>query len=185
MKKFIFSLFFVLAAIAPKAYSQKVAYVDLDYILANIPEYKSAQTQLDQISVTWQKEIEGKLAEVDRLYKSFQAEEILLTQEMKKKREDEIIAKEKDAKELQKQRFGVDGDLYKKRQELVKPIQDKTYNAIKTLAEKDLIAIMFNKSAELNILFANPKYDKSDAVLEAMGFKPVASNEKEKEKDRK
>ncbi|MBI4946423.1 MAG: OmpH family outer membrane protein [Bacteroidetes bacterium] len=167
-----------------EAIAQKTAYVDLDYILTNIPEYKSAQEQLDQISLGWQKEIEGKLAIVDRLYKSFQAEEILLTQDMKKKREDEIITKEKEAKELQKQRFGVDGDLYKKRQELVKPIQDKVYNAIKELAEKQMIAIMFNKSAELNILFANPKYDKSDEVLEAMGYKPGSSS-KDKEKEKK
>ncbi len=182
MKKFILSLLTVLALISSKTYAQKTAYVDLDYILANVPEYKSAQEQLDQISLGWQKEIEGKLSIVDRLYKSFQAEEILLTQDMKKKREDEIVAKEKEAKELQKQRFGVDGDLYKKRQELVKPIQDKVYNAIKELAEKQLIAIMFNKSAELNILFANPKFDKSDEVLESMGYKPGASS---KEKDKK
>ena len=184
MKKFIFSLFTALALIIPNAHAQKTAYVDLDYILSNIPEYKSAQEQLDQISLGWQKEIEGKLAIVDRLYKSFQAEEILLTQDMKKKREDEIIAKEKEAKELQKQRFGVDGDLFKKRQELVKPIQDKVYNAIKELAEKQTIAVMFNKSAELNILFANPKYDKSDEVLESMGYKPISSS-KEKEKGKK
>lgn len=151
--------------------AQKVVYVDLDVILNGVPEYKSAQEQLDQISIQWQKEIETRLAEVDRLYKAFQAEEILLTQDMKKKREDEIIAKEKEVKELQKQHFGVDGDLFKKRQELVKPIQDKVYNAIKELAEKQMIAIMFNKSAELNILFANPKYDKSEEVLEAMGYK--------------
>lgn len=151
--------------------AQKTAYVDLDYILNNIPEYKSAQEQLDQISIQWQKEIETRLTEVDRLYKAFQAEEILLTQDMKKKREDEIIAKEKEAKELQKQHFGVDGDLFKKRQELVKPIQDKVYNAIKEMAEKQMLAILFNKSADLNILYANPKHDKSDDVLEAMGYK--------------
>lgn len=160
------------------SHAQKTAYVDLDYILSNIPEYKSAQAQLDQISVQWQKEIETRLAEVDRLYKAFQVEEVLLTQEMKKKREDEIVAREKEVKDLQKQRFGVDGDLFKKRQELVKPIQDKAYNAIKELADKQMIAIMFNKSAELNILFANPKYDKSDDVLEAMGFKPTSAKEK-------
>lgn len=158
--------------------AQKTAYVDLDYILNSVPEYKSAQEQLDQISIQWQKEIETRLTEVDRLFKAFQAEDILLTQDMKKKREDEIITKEKEAKELQKQHFGVDGDLFKKRQELVKPIQDKVYNAIKEMAEKQMIAILFNKSSDLNILFANPKYDKSDEVLEAMGFKPGATKEK-------
>ncbi len=178
MKKIIFLLAISTFLILPNTYAQKTAYVDLDYILANIPEYKSAQAQLDQISLQWQKEIETRLAEVDRLYKAFQQEEILLTQDMKKKREDEIIAKEKEVKEIQKQRFGVEGDLFKKRQELVKPIQDKTYNAIKELAEKQMIAILFNKSAELNILFANPKFDKSDEVLEAMGFKPSANKKK-------
>ncbi len=179
MKKIFFAFTSAFCFLASTlTFGQKTAYVDLDYILTNIPEYKSAQEQLDQISVQWQKEIETRLSEVDRLYKAYQSEEILLTQDMKKKREDEIITKEKEAKELQKQRFGVDGDLFKKRQELVKPIQDKTYNAIKELAEKQMIAIMFNKSADLNILFANPKYDKSDEVLEAMGFKPGGTKEK-------
>jgi outer membrane protein len=177
MKKIFFTLIIAIAA-SGSMLAQKTAYVDLDYILSNVPEYKSAQEQLDQISIQWQKEIETRLSEVDRLYKAFQAEEILLTQDMKKKREDEIISKEKEAKELQKQHFGVDGDLFKKRQELVKPVQDKVYNAIKELAEKQMIAILFNKSAELNILFANPKYDKSNDVLEAMGFKPGASKTK-------
>ncbi len=154
------------------AKAQKFAYVDLDYILANVPEYKSAQSELDKISVTWQKEIEARLQEVDKLYKAFQAEEILLTDDMKKKREAEIVKKEKEAKDLQKQHFGVDGDLFKKRQELVKPIQDKVYNAIKALAEKQLYAVIFNKSAELNLLYSSPKFDKSDEVLESMGYKP-------------
>jgi len=177
MKKLFFILILALAS-AGNIFSQKTAYVDLDYILSSVPEYKSAQTQLDQISLQWQKEIETRLAEVDRLYKAFQSEEILLTQDMKKKREDEIIAKEKEAKELQKARFGVDGDLFKKKQELVRPVQDKVYNAIKDLSQKQMIAVMFNKSAELNILFANPKYDKSDEVLESMGVKVGGTKEK-------
>lgn len=179
MKKLFFT-FTSAICLFTSAFGQKTAYVDLDYILSSVPEYKSAQTQLDQISLQWQKEIETRLAEVDRLYKAFQSEEILLTQDMKKKREDEIIAKEKEAKELQKAHFGVDGDLFKKRMELVKPVQDKVYNAIKELAEKQMIAIMFNKSAELNILFANPKYDKSDEVLESMGVKLGGTKEKDK-----
>jgi outer membrane protein len=146
--------------------AQKSAYVDIEYILTNIPEYKNAQSELDKISVQWQKEIEGKLSEVDKLYKSYQAEEILLTDDMKKKRQQEIVQKEKEAKDLQKQRFGVDGDLFKKRQELVKPIQDKVYNAIKQICDKEQIMIMFNKSADMNIVYSNPKFDKSDAVLD-------------------
>jgi len=179
MKKVFFTLTSAFCLFT-SSFGQKTAYVDLDYILTSIPEYKSAQENLDKISIQWQKEIETKLAEVDRLYKAYQAEEILLIQEMKKKREEEIIAREKEAKELQKQRFGVDGDLFKKRQELVKPIQDKVYNAIKELADKQIIAIMFNKSSDLNILFANPKYNKSDEVLEAMGYKLSGTKDKDK-----
>lgn len=171
MKKLIVILL-ALVATGLTVNAQKTAYVDLDYILNNIPEYKRAQDNLDEISIQWQKEIETRLAEVDRLYKAFQAEEVLLTQDMRKKREDEIIGKEKEVKNLQRQRFGVDGDLFKKRQEMVKPIQDKVYNAIKDLATRQQIAILFNKSSDLNILYANPKYDKSDEVLESMGFKP-------------
>jgi outer membrane protein len=153
------------------ANAQKYAYVDTEYILSNIPEYKSAQSQVDNISVQWQKEIEARYAEIDKMYKAFQAESILLTEEMKRKRENEIIAKEKESKELQKQRFGVDGDLYKKRQELVKPIQDKIYNAIKAMATKGAYAVIFDKSSDLSMLYANPKFDKSDQILLDMGFK--------------
>lgn len=167
-------LLLLVVAGAPAAFAQKYAYVDLDYILANVPDYKNAQSELDKISAQWQKEIEAKFAEVDKLYKSYQAEEILLTDEMKKKRQAEIVQKEKEAKDLQKQRFGVDGDLFKKRQELVKPIQDKVYNAIKALCDKEQIMVMFNKTSDLNILYANPKFDRSDAVLESMGYKPGA-----------
>ena len=168
MKKIILSLILVVSG-ATLSIAQKFAYVDLDYILANVPEYKNAQAELDKVSAQWQKEIELKFADVDKLYKSYQAEEILLTDEMKKKRQDEIVQKEKEAKELQKQRFGVDGDLFKKRQELVKPVQDKVYNAIKALADKEQVMVMFNKTSDLNILYSNPKFDKSDAVLESMG----------------
>lgn len=171
MKKTVLFLFMVLAT-AGAGYAQKYAYVDTQYILNNIPEYKSAQSQLDNISITWQKEIEAKYAEIDKMYKAFQAEQILLTEDMKKKREDEIIAKEKEAKEMQKQRFGVDGDLFKKRQELVKPLQDKIYNAIKTMAEAGSYAVIFDKSSDLSMLYASPKYDKSDDILNAMGYKP-------------
>jgi outer membrane protein len=171
MKKFVVILALLIAS-AGMTYAQKYAYVDSQYILNNIPEYKSAQSQLDNISVTWQKEIEAKYQEIDKMYKAFQAEQILLTEDMKKKREDEIISKEKEAKEMQKQRFGVDGDLFKKRQELVKPLQDKIYTAIKTMAEAGSYAVIFDKSSDLSMLYSNPKYDKSDEILNSMGYKP-------------
>ncbi len=162
------------------ASAQKFAYVDSQYILDNIPDYKSAQTQLDKYSLQWQKEIEAKFDELSKLYKDFQADAILLTEEMRKKREDEIIDKEKAAKELQKQRFGKDGDLFKKRQELVKPIQDKVYNALKEYAQTKNYAVIFDKSSDLTILYANPKYDVSDEVLDAMGYKNTSENTDEK-----
>jgi outer membrane protein len=170
MKKIFISAALV-ALTATAALAQKFAYIDSEYILANIPEYKQAQGELDKTSTNWQKEIETKYAEIDKLYKAYQAEQILLTEDMKKKREAEIVGKEKEVKDLQKQHFGVDGDLFKKRQELVKPIQDKVYNAVKEIAEKQTFAVIFDKSSELTMLYTNPKYDKSDEVLEAMGYK--------------
>jgi outer membrane protein len=149
----------------------KFGYVDTDYILSQIPEYKAAQSEIDKTSVQWQKEIEGKYTEIDKLYKAYQADAILLTDDMKKKRENEIINKEKEVKDLQKQRFGVDGELFKKRQELVKPIQDKVYNAIKVVAEKSGLGFILDKSGQIAILYANSKYDKSDDVLVNLGYK--------------
>ena len=172
-KKIVIAFILLLTA-SVCSYAQKWAFVDTEYILANIPEYKAAQGELDRISVEWQKEIEAKYAEIDKLYKAYQAEQILLTEEMRKTRENEIVLKEKDAKDLQKEKFGVDGALFKKRQELVKPIQDKVYGAVKTLAEKGIYAAIFDKSSDLTMLYTNPKFDKSDDILKALGYKPGA-----------
>lgn len=155
------------------AVAQKYAYVSTEYILENIPEYKAAQQQLDNMSIVWQKEIEDKYAIIDKLYKTYQAEQVLLTEEMKKRRQDEIMQKEKDVKDLQKQRFGYEGDLFKKKQEIVKPIQDKIYNAVKKFATAGSYAVIFDKSSELIMLYTNPKFDKSDEILLQMGYKPV------------
>lgn len=149
----------------------KFGYVDTDYILGQIPEYKAAQSEMDKTTVQWQKEMETKFAEIDKLYKAYQADAILLTEDMKKKRENEIINREAEAKELQKQRFGVDGELFKKRQELVKPIQDKVYNAIKAVAEKNGLGFVMDKSGQVSLLYANAKYDRSDDVLVYLGYK--------------
>jgi len=169
MKKTILIIagFLTLASVAV---AQKLGYVDTEYILNQIPEYKAAKSELDKASGDWQKEIEVKYSEIDKLYKAYQAEQILLTDDLRKKRENEIINREKEAKDLQKQRFGVDGDLFKKRMELVKPIQDKVYNAVKTVAEKAGIAIIFDKASDMMMLYANPKYDKSDDVLTFLGY---------------
>lgn len=179
MKRSIFSSLFVAVIMTTTTlYAQKYAYVDTQYILDNISEYKAAQQQLDQVSVNWQKEIEAKYANIDKLYKDYQAEQILLTDDMKKKREAEITAREKEVKEFQKQKFGYEGELFKKKQELIKPIQDKIYNAVKKMATDQSYAVIFDKSSDLIMLYANPKYDKSDEILTAMGYKSgTKSNE--------
>ncbi len=169
MKRIIVTFALILSIVAV-ASAQKFAVVDTKYILENIPEYDSKQSKLNEISLQWQQEIEEKLSQVDKMYKDYQAEGVFLTEEMKRRREDEIMAKEKEVKELQKRRFGVDGDLYKKRQELIKPLQDKVYNAIKELAEARSYAIVFDKSSDLTILFANERYDLSEEVLEKLGY---------------
>ena len=150
--------------------AQKYAYVDTDYILENIPDYKAAQKQLNDISVKWQREIEEKMGELDKMYKDYRAEEILLSATQKKEREDAIVAKEDAMKQYEQDKFGVNGELFKKRQELVKPIQDKVFNAVKTIAQKGSYSAIFDISSELTILYISPKLDKSDAVLESLGY---------------
>lgn len=179
MKKTLKSslLLFACILISGAASAQKYAFIDSQYILDNISEYKAAQQQLDQLSISWQKEIESKYAVIDKLYKDYQAEQILLTEEMRRKREMEITNKEKEVKEYQKQKFGYEGELFKKKQELVKPIQDKIYNAVKKLATEQSYAVIFDKSGDLVMLYTNPKYDKSDDILQAMGYKAGSKNE--------
>ena len=150
--------------------AQRFAYVDTDYILENIPQYNDKQSQLDEIAVQWQGEIEALYAEIDRMYKDFQAEQILLTDEMKKKREDDIMEKEQEAKELQRKRFGYQGDLFQKRQQLVKPLQDQVYDAIKDVAKGRGYAVIFDKASAMTMLYTNSKYDLSDDILEELGF---------------
>jgi outer membrane protein len=167
--KFSIAAIFATAIFTTSA--QKFAYVNSEYILSKIPDYKAAQDQINQISIEWQKEIEGKYSEIDQLYKAYKADEVLLTDEMKQKRQAEIEQKEQAVKDLQKQHFGVNGDLFKKRQDLVKPIQDKVYAAVQDLAQKDNLAIIFDESSEnVTILYGNPKYDKSDEILKNMGY---------------
>jgi len=170
MKKSIFTIVFILAAFA-FSNAQKFAYVDVEYILKSVPEYDIAQTKIDDLSAQWQKELEEKFAEIDKLYKAYQADAVLLPEDIKKQRQDEIIKKEKDAKDLQKQRFGNNGDLFKKRQELVKPIQDKISEAINTISAKNGYAVVFDKSGSLTMVYVDPKYDISDQVLEQMGYR--------------
>ncbi|MBU3676056.1 MAG: OmpH family outer membrane protein [Chitinophagaceae bacterium] len=168
MKKILFALLLTLGAWSAQA--QRYCVIDSKYILDNLPEYKQAQTKLDEASAQWQREIDAKLQEVDRLYKTYQAEQVMLSDEMKKKREDDIVKKEKEAKELQKKRFGFEGDLFKKRQELVKPVQDRVYNAVQKMATSKSFDIIYDKSADLSVFYNDPKLDKSDDVLRDLGI---------------
>jgi outer membrane protein len=168
MKKWIITGMMVMISVVIM-HAQKFAYVDSQYILENLPEFTEAQAQLDELSTQWQKEIEAKFAEVDKMYKDYQVQAVLLPEDLKKKKEQEIVDKEKEAKNLQKSRFGVDGDLFKKRQELVKPIQEKVYNVIQDMATNNNYMVIFDKSGSLSMLYANPKYDLSDEVLDNLG----------------
>jgi outer membrane protein len=167
MKKIVFVLLFLGMAIISNA--QRYCVIDSKYILEKLVDYKDAQTRLDQASQNWQQEIDAKMQEVDKLYKSYQAERAMLSDEMRKKREDEIVAKEKMAKDLQKQRFGYEGDLYKQRQILVKPIQDKVYNAIQKYAGIKGYDLVLDKAGGVTIFFADPKLDKSEEILKSLG----------------
>jgi outer membrane protein len=164
-------------------YAQKFAYVDTEYILSLLPDYKSAQKKLNEIAEQWQKEVDGKYEGIDKIYKEYQAEKILLTPEQQKVREDEIISKEKEAKKFQQDKFGYEGELFKKRQELVKPIQDKVFETIQKIAKDDALDFIFDKSSDMTMLFSNAKYDKSDNVLTALGVAPT-KEEKEKTKEK-
>ena len=172
MKKTLVIAIFMLFGIS-QVQAQKFAYVDTQYILDNVPEYKMAKTQLDELSKKWQKEIEAKLLEVDKMYRTFQTDAVLLPADIKKQREEEITQKERELKALQKKRFGKDGDLYKKRQELIKPVQDKIFNAIQEMAEERGYSVVFDRAANASILYANERFDKSDAVLQKMGYTPT------------
>ncbi|MBW6459241.1 MAG: OmpH family outer membrane protein [Bacteroidales bacterium] len=168
MKKFLLIVIFM-AGMTMAGFSQRYAFVDTDYILNNIPEYTDAQALLNDLSAEWQKEIEAKFQEIDKLYRDYQAESILLPEDIKKQRENEIIQKEKEARDLQRKRFGQDGDLFKKRIELVQPIQEKIFNAIQDMATTRNYAFVFDKASGASILFADSKFDLSDDVLDEVG----------------
>jgi len=170
-------LVFVLLLATSEFFSQSFGYVDSEYILENIPDYKDAQDELDKLSVEWQKQLERRYSEIDKMYKNYQAEQILLTEDMKLKREDDIVKKEKEAKEYQKQKFGVNGELFQKRKELVKPIQDEVYKAISSIANYKRLGVVFDKASALTMLYTNPKYNISDDVLKKMGYKPGETKE--------
>ena len=170
MKK-LFFLAGLLCMGAFAAYAQRYAVVDTKFILDKMPEYKQAQKQLDQMSAQWQKEIDDKQVVLDKMYKDFEAEQVMLSDTLKKKREDQLFNREKEVRDLQRRRFGYEGDLFKKRQELIKPVQDKVYNAIQKIAVSRLYDFILDKSEGITVIFADPKLDKSEDVLKELGIK--------------
>ena len=170
MKKLFFLGIFLLLGITT-SFAQKYAYVDTDFILGKLPAYVAAQEQLDKLSQKYQKELETLHSELDQIYKDYQAEVVLLSQDLKKKREEQIVNKEKEYKRLQRQYFGPDGDLAKKKEALVKPVQDDVFNAIQAIAEQGAYSIIFDKAGSMTMIYTNPKFDLSDQVLQKLGYK--------------
>lgn len=170
MKKIGLALF-LLVGVVQWAAAQRYAYVDTQYILSEMPEYAEAQEQLNTLSIEWQNEIELLFNDVDKRRKEYEVEAILLPAEIKKQREKEIANAELTAKQMQKKRFGVGGDLFNKREELIKPIQDRIFDAIQQIAADRNYAFVFDKANQSNLLYADPKYDISDQVIRKMGIK--------------
>jgi len=169
MKKLLLLFIFIYVNLTT-TFAQKFAYVDTDYILNKIPEFKQAQDKLDNFSADWQAEIESKYVAVEKMYRAYQQEKVLLTENMKSKREEAIITKETAAKNLQQKYFGPEGQLFSKRQELITPIQDKIQNAIKELAKANKYQIVFDSSSDLIMLHKDNNLDQSDKVLDLMGY---------------
>jgi outer membrane protein len=173
MKTKIFLLIAALGCFAFGANAQKFGYVDTEYILGNMTEYKAAQKQLNELSSKWEADLKILKEEVDKMYKDYKAEEILLSPTQKKEREDAIVAKEEAMKKFEQDKFGVNGELFKKRLELIRPIQEKISVAILAVAKKNGLDFIFDKSANMNILFSNAKFDRSDDVLDELGVTPI------------
>ncbi|GAB2462696.1 hypothetical protein GCM10011375_14450 [Hymenobacter qilianensis] len=177
MKKLLCSFVLSLAVLltASTAQAQKFGYVDSEFVMGKLPAYAAAQQELNTLSGNWQKDIENQKKDLDKLYRTYQAEEVLLTEAAKKKRQDEILKKEQDIKAYQNKIFGFEGQLFKKRQELTKPVQDQVFEAIERVAKKKQLAIVFDKAGDLTMLYTNPVHDYTEFVLEELG---LASEEK-------
>ncbi len=170
MKKTITTLALLVFAVS-LSLAQKFAFVDTDYILNNIPSYKAAEGELDKLSTQYETEVKSLYEGIDKLYREYQAEKVLLTDDIKSKREEEIINKEHEAKKLQNDYFGQEGLLFKKRQELIKPIQDEVFEAVKDISNENGYAVIFDSSSGPTMLYTNPRYDVSDEVLQRLGYK--------------
>ena len=167
-KSLLFLASFLMFSIG--SYAQKYALVDMEYILSKVPAYEMANEQLNQVSKKWQGEVDALTKQAKDLYTKYQSEMVYMSDELKSKREAEILAKEKEAAELKKQYFGSEGELFKKRESLLNPINDEIYNAIKQLSEDEGYMLVLDRASGTNILFASPKIDISDQVLRKLGY---------------
>lgn len=178
MFSWVAGLVLVLLVSAPqRTWAQKFGYVDSEFIMGKLPAYAQAQQELNTLSGNWQKDIEAQKKELDKLYRNYQAEEVVLTEPMKKKRQDEILKKEQDIKAYSNKIFGFEGQLFKKRQELTKPVQDQVFEAIEKVAKKKQLAIVFDKSGDLTMLYTNPVHDYTEFVLEELGLASEERNQ--------
>lgn len=171
MKKIVLVIAFVVVSISA-TFAQNFAYVNSEYILKHIPEYTAAQRQLDDLSQKWQQEVDQQYAEIEKLYKAYQNDQVLLNEDMRRRREDEIVKKEKEVKDYQKQKFGFEGDLFKQRQQLVQPVQQRVSKAIQDVAQAQGFDLVLDRGQEVTFLYANPKLDKSNDVIIKLGLKP-------------
>lgn len=176
------ALLFVVA-IPNQSSAQKFAYIDTDYVLLHLPDFAAAQQELNTYAIEWQADIESKLDAADRLEVAYRAERVLLTKEMRQRREQEITEKRAEAKEMQKQKFGVEGELFQKRQELIEPIQQQIFEELKGIASSSGYMVIFDKSNQSNMLYTNPKYDISDRLIKKLGYVPGETIEVEKKDD--
>lgn len=170
MKRIAIVITLVLAA-SFVSVGQRFAYIDSDYIMENIPEYKAAELEIERVSIEWQKELEQKFAEIEQMFRAYQAEAPLLPEEIRRQREETIISQEQNAKALQMTRFGRDGELFQKRQELMQPIQDRIFDAVKEIATRGNYAVIFDKSGGVTMLYTDVRYDLSDEVLQRLGYR--------------
>lgn len=169
----VFLMTFILTSFnITTAFAQRFGYVDTEYILKHIPEYNSAQKQLDDLSVKWQEEVDQRFAEIEDLYKVYQEQQVLMSEDMRLKKEDEILLKERETKEFQRQKFGYEGDLFREKIKLVQPIQERVAQAIEKVASEQTLDIIFDRGSEITFLYANPRLDKSNDVIEKLGYKP-------------
>lgn len=168
--KRLFLISCLLVAIASSVSAQKFALIDMEYILKNIPAYEMTNEQLSQVSKKWQNEVEALQQEAQNMYKTYQSDLVFLSAEMKTKREEEIVKKEQEAQDLKRKYFGADGELYKKRESLMKPIQDEIYNAVKDISDAKGYQLVIDRASAMSVIFASPKIDISNEVLSKLGY---------------